>query len=150
MQIAGQHLRESFYMRRRPLEPLADRLIFVSGDLAEPPASCLVASRSTELALPPQQGSSDHTSAFLAFPQSRSCSSGSDSAASLDGFHCAPRGTLHNLDSDMRAGRPASFFLAGSYFTSYLVFYHPFTESLPKSKKKLKNDSKFFVLMRTR
>src|SRR5205085_9406357 len=80
---------------------------------------------------PPQQESSDHTWAFLAFRQSTSCSSGRNSAAVLDGSHCGRRGTLHSWDSDTRADRPASCSLACSYFTSYPLFYHPLIESLP-------------------
>src|SRR5205823_14548645 len=97
----------------------------------------LVASRSTGLGPPPQQESSDHTWAFLAFRQGTSCSSGSNSAAVLDGSHCGRRGTLHSWDSDTSADRPAPCSLACSYFTSYPLFYHPLIESLPNISKLL-------------
>src|SRR5437588_5795960 len=75
--------------------------------------------------------SSDHTSVFLACPQSRSDRCGSNSVACLDGSHCAPRGTAHTLDSDKGADYSAPSALACSYVTSSPLFYHPFLESLP-------------------
>src|SRR5205814_8632757 len=80
---------------------------------------------------PLPQGSSDHTSACLAFPQNTSCMCGSNSVAILGGSHCAPHATASTGDWDKGADSSAPSSLARSCFTSSPLFYHPFLESLP-------------------
>ena len=125
MQIAGQYLRQRFCMGRRPLEPHADRLVFMPSDLFCCPQAAASHHDQQRLRHLRMQAFSAHTSASLACPQSRSCNSGSDSVASLGDSHCVQRGTLDSRDLDTRAGCTLPFSLARSYFTSYPLIVSP-------------------------